>query len=135
MTHRVHPLTSMRMRRIKSKKTKLELRFAALLRKEGIKHRSHPNLYGHPDFRIIGTKVIVFCDSAFWHGRRREEITGRAFRVNKSFWVKKLLYNKTRDKRITTKLKRMGWTVMRFWDDDIYRQPEKIISKIKRHVA
>lgn len=133
MDHAVKFSASERMRKVKSMKTKLELYFASLLAKNKIRYRSHPNIYGHPDFRLVGVKMLVFCDSSFWHGRREKEISGKAFKKNKKFWITKLVYNKTRDRQITLRLKEKGWNVLRFWDDDIYKHSEKVISEIKRY--
>ena len=135
MDFQASPSTSARMRKVKSKKTKLEMHFASLLREAGIKYRSHPDIYGHPDFRIFGTKIVIFCDSSFWHGRRARETSGEVFKRNKEFWVSKLLYNKARDRKISSKLRQKEWIVLRFWDDDIYKRSDRIISRIKHYAT
>jgi len=129
----VDKLTSERMRKVKSKRTKLELHFASLLRKNKIKYRSQPSLFGKPDFRIKSTNVLIFCDSSFWHGRNEDEITGKAFKKNRSFWMNKLLYNKARDERTNRFLRKRGWVVLRFWDEDILKRPSYIMAKIGRY--
>lgn len=125
---------SERMRRVKSKGTTLEKAFSILMRSKGIQYQGHPKIYGHPDFRIKRTKVLIFCDSSFWHGRNKNEISGKAFKTNKTFWVKKLKYNKERDKRINDILKKRGWKVLRFWDDEILKNSLLVISRINRYV-
>ncbi|KKS24908.1 MAG: mismatch endonuclease Vsr protein [Candidatus Yanofskybacteria bacterium GW2011_GWC2_41_9] len=125
---------SERMRRVRSKGTSLEKRFAKLLRINGIGYQSHPKIYGRPDFRIRATKILIFCDSSFWHGRNKSEITGRAFKTNRNFWVKKLRYNKERDARIGRILRKKGWVVLRFWDDEIMKRPWFVVSKLNRYV-
>jgi len=126
--------TSRRMKKVKGRGTRLEKIFASLLRKNRIKYQSQPKIFGKPDFRIKNTKVLIFCDSSFWHGRRRKEITGKAFRENRSFWRKKLLYNKNKDKKVNQTLRREGWAVIRFWDDEILKRPDLVIKKLKQHV-
>ena len=128
------PKTSRRMKKVKGRGTRLEKIFASLLRRSGIKYQSQPKLFGKPDFRIKNTKVLIFCDSSFWHGRRKKEITGEAFRVNKSFWREKLLYNKNKDKRVNRVLRRQGWTVVRFWDDEILKHPDRVLKKLNKYV-
>lgn len=122
------------MRAIKSRHTGLEKKLASILRYNGIRYQSQPRMFGHPDFRVKSTRVIIFCDSSFWHGRNEEEISGRAFKTNRKFWTKKLKYNKERDEKINRVLKKRGWTVLRFWDDDILKRPSFVMSKINRHV-
>jgi DNA mismatch endonuclease (patch repair protein) len=125
---------SERMRCVKSKDTTLEKAFSKLLRSNGIQYQSHPKIYGHPDFRVKWTKILVFCDSSFWHGRNKNEISGKAFKTNRNFWVKKLKYNKERDERINDALKQRGWKVLRFWDDDILKHSSFVLSRINRYV-
>ena len=126
--------TSKRMKKVKSRGTKLEKIFVSLLRENGIKYQSQPKLFGKPDFRVKNTKVLIFCDSSFWHGRRRKEITGEAFRVNKGFWKEKLLYNRNKDKRVNRVLRQQGWIVVRFWDDEILKQPNQVFKKLDKYV-
>jgi len=122
------------MKRVKGRGTRPEKIFASLLRKNRIKYQGQPKLFGKPDFRVKDTKVLIFCDSSFWHGRRRKEITGEAFRINRSFWREKLLYNKNKDKRVNRVLRRRGWIVVRFWDDEIFKHPDRVLKKLKKYV-
>lgn len=122
--------TSMRMTRVKSRNTKLEKAMESLLRRFKIKYERQPELEGTPDFRIKGTNIVVFCDSSFWHGRREKEVTGEAFKKNREFWQIKLLRNVERDKIINRVLRREGWQVLRFWDSDILKRPEKITKRL-----
>ena len=90
---------------------------------------------GHPDFRIKEANVLVFCDSSFWHGRREKEIKGEAFKKNKEFWMNKLTENKKRDARINRALRKEGWCVLRFWDTDIFKFPEKVIKRLLKEIG
>lgn len=124
--------TSDRMRKIKSKGTKLEHAMKKILKNESILFEVHPKIFGNPDFRIRGTKILIFCDSSFWHGKRKNEINGKAFKHNKKFWVHKLLYNKKRDSKIRRSLRRQGWSVYGFWDIDIFKKNGKVSARLKR---
>jgi DNA mismatch endonuclease (patch repair protein) len=119
------------MKRIKSSKTKLEKKFSKLIHLSNLKYRSQPKLFGKPDFRILEKKVLIFCDSSFWHGRRKREINGIAFSRNKQLWVDKLKYNKRRGSKVNEYLRKKGWIVLRFWDTDIYKNSNKIIRILK----
>lgn len=123
---------SKRMRKVKSRGTKLEKEMEKILNDLHIKYKKQPKLEGHPDFRIKGTNILIFCDSSFWHGRRKNDITGKAFKKNREFWTQKLIMNKKRDQRVNRTLRRNGWSVHRFWDTDILRKPEKVIRRLKR---
>ena len=123
---------SERMKKVKSVGTSLEKRMESILRSLGIRYQKQPNLQGHPDFRISGTNVLIFCDSSFWHGRREKEITGNAFKKNREFWREKLTENRKRDNRNNRALRKSGWSVWRFWDTDILKQPDKVRNRLRR---
>jgi DNA mismatch endonuclease (patch repair protein) len=128
------PQTSDRMRQVRRHGTDIETAMALLLKRAGLKYRSQPAIKGNPDFRLVGTRIVIFCDSAFWHGRYLNTPKGERFYKNKEFWQAKLEANKRKDRRITGELRKRGWTVLRFWDEDILRNPERIILKILRSV-
>lgn len=125
---------SERMRRVRSRDTRLEKSMERILRGIGLRYEKQPDIRGHPDFRIKATNVLIFCDSSFWHGRRRKELTGKAFARNRRFWTKKLLENKRRDQRTNRVLHRQGWSVQRFWDTDILKRPDKVKARLQRVV-
>lgn len=125
---------SERMKRVKSKGTKLELMMESTLKQLGIKYEKQPNLYGHPDFRIIGTSVLLFCDSSFWHGRNEKDLSGTSFKKNREFWHNKIVTNRRRDQRNRRVLRNQGWSVWRFWDTDILKKPEKVRRRLRRIV-
>jgi len=122
--------TSVRMRLIKSSGTKLEWKMEEIFEKIALSYVRQPRLLGRPDFRIKGTNVVVFCDSSFWHGRKERERNGLSFKKNRKFWAAKLTYNRKRDLKTNRALKREGWRVLRFWDTDIFKFPEKVSSKL-----
>lgn len=128
------PAVSERMKRVRSSNTKMENAMEDLLKEQKIKYEKQVNLLGRPDFRISGTNILVFCDSSFWHGRREKEIKGEAFKKNREFWVNKLRENRRRDARINRILRKESWRVLRFWDTDILKFPEKVIKKLLREL-
>lgn len=125
---------SERMKRVKSKGTSLEKSFAKLLHANDIQYQGHPRIFGRPDFRIKSTNILIFCDSSFWHGRNKNEVSGKAFKTNRNFWVNKLKYNKARDEGTNRILRKRGWVVLRFWDDTVLKRPSFIVSKLNRYV-
>ena len=123
---------SERMKRVKSRDTSIEREMENALKDLNIEYERQPKLIGRPDFRIKKTNVLIFCDSSFWHGRREEEVSGRAFKRNKEFWVNKIVENQKRDRRTNLKLRRSGWSVQRFWDSDITKKPDKVKRRLVR---
>ena len=121
---------SVRMRRVVSKDTGLERTMEGILKRLGIKYVSQPKVEGHPDFMITGTNILIFCDSSFWHGRNKKDLSGETFNKNKKLWMEKLNRNRKRDAVINRRLRQNGWRVYRFWDDEIYKKPDMVGEKI-----
>ena len=115
------------MSRIRSKDTKIEKKTASLLRKNKIRYRRFPNVFGSPDF-VVEKKVLVFCDGDFWHGYRYS----RKKKPPKKFWRDKIERNMERDRKVSRKLRADGWHVVRLWEHDIEMRPEKCVGKIRR---
>jgi len=121
---------SKRMKRVKSVDTGLERSMESLLRSLNVEYEKQPELPGRPDFLISGTNIVVFCDSSFWHGKRKKEIGGSAFKKNKEFWTTKLQENRKRDMRTNRTLRKLGWRVLRFLDTDILKSPDKVSKRL-----
>ena len=114
------------MSRIRGKNTKIEIRMEGVLKKTGLKFEKHPKMYGNPDFVHRRKKIVVFCDGDFWHGYRY----GQKKRLAKKFWRDKIENNMRRDRRYGRKLRRDGWSVLRLWEHDIEKNPDKCMRKI-----
>lgn len=120
------------MSRIGSRNTKLDLSMKRLLVDAKIPFTIYPDILGHPDF-LLGTNVALFCDSSFWHGRNWKSLKQRLQRgSNASYWVHHILENRRRDRKVNASLQNLGYAVLRFWDDDIYRHPEICLRTIKK---
>lgn len=115
------------MSKIRSKNTMPELMMARALRKGGLRQFDRKaKVFGHPDFVFEKEKVSVFVDGRFWHGY------GYSKRKNKlqPFWRKKIANNIKRDKLVNNRLKGEGWKVLRFWDDQVKKEPENCVKSI-----
>lgn len=123
---------SERMKRIRSSQTGLELCMRRILRRAGIRFRSQPAHFGKPDFRIVGTNILIFCDSSFWHGRG---FTPDHFSRNRSLWVEKIKRNIRRDHSVNRVLRSQGWSVLRFRDSEIRQSPDGILRAIRRAMS
>lgn len=122
------------MQAVKNKDSEIEL----LLRKElwhrGLRYRKNLNgMTGKPDIVFKGAKVVVFCDSEFWHGydweNRKED-----FKSHQEFWIPKIERNMERDKEVTEALESEGWTVLRFWGKDIKKHLIECADTIEKAV-
>ena len=115
------------MSRIRSKDTKIEKTMALLLRKNKIRYRRFPKVFGSPDF-VVEKKLLVFCDGDFWHGYQY----AKKKKPPKKFWRDKIERNMGRDRKVTRKLRADGWSVVRLWEHDIEKRPESCVRKIRK---
>ena len=122
------------MQAVKNKDSKIEVILRKELWSRGLRYRKNSSkVFGKPDIVFIGKKVAVFCDSEFWHGydweHKKEEIKSR-----RDFWIPKIERNMQRDIDVTEKLTADGWTVLRFWGNDIKKNPGKCADVIEKAV-
>ena len=114
------------MSKIRGKNTKIEHRMKGILSENRIKFEQHPKMFGNPDFIIKEEKIAIFCDGDFWHGYKYYEKK----KPSKKFWRVKIEGNMKRDKRISQKLRRNGWSVLRFWEHDLEKRTGMCIDRI-----
>ena len=116
----------------KSTGTKPELLLAKAMWRLGLRYRkNNKTVFGKPDFSFKKYKVAVFVDGEFWHGkdweRRKNDI-----KSNREFWLAKIERNMRRDAEVTGRLKEEGWTVFRFWDRELAKNPNDAAEKIQK---
>lgn len=118
------------MSRVRSRGNRsTEIAFRALLRSARITGwRRHYGIPGTPDFAFPHEKVAVFVDGAFWHGHPDAKMP----RSNARFWREKIEGNRKRDRRVCRELRTRGWSVLRIWDIELRREPERCISRLRR---
>jgi len=118
------------MSRIKAKNTTIEMILRKELWKRGLRYRLHDKkIVGKPDIVFRRKKIVIFCDSEFWHGKKFLE--GEIPKKNNDFWVKKLTRNIERDKEVTKQLQNEGWLVLRYWEKDIRSKTASIADEIE----
>ena len=119
------------MSRIRSKNTSIDRKMRDMLSGMNVRFEMYPDLFGSPDFQG-GKRGLVFCDGDFWHGYRYAEKK----RPAKKYWREKIEGNMRRDRKVSRKLRRDGWSVLRIWEHDIKKKPEKCKKKIlKKYLA
>ena len=114
------------MSQIRGKNTKIEIKMKKILKETGYKFEMHPEMYGNPDFAHKRKRIAIFCDGDFWHGYRYDIKK----KPGKKYWRDKIENNMRRDRRYSRNLRRDGWSVLRLWEHDIEKNPEKCRRKI-----
>lgn len=113
---------------IRSKNTSLEVSFKKLLSKSGFRgYRLHYKILGVPDIVFVSKKIAIFIDGDFWHGYNWKKLHKTP---PKKYWQAKIERNIARDKKYTRQLKKEGWTVLRFWEHDIKKNPERCLKRV-----
>lgn len=119
------------MQRVKNKDSQIELILRKALWNKGFRYRKNvKSVYGHPDIVFIGRKIAIFCDSEFWHGYDWET-RKNDFKVRQDFWIPKIERNIERDKEVNAKLQKDGWTVLRFWGNEIKNNLDSCILAVE----
>lgn len=132
--HKTKEQISYNMRRVKSKDSKIEIMLRKELWARGLRYQKNSKkVFGKPDIVFIGKKVAVFCDSEFWHGYDWDN-KKKEFKSHQDFWIPKIERNIARDKEVNDQLKRTGWTVLRFWGNDIKNNLQACADEIERTV-
>jgi DNA mismatch endonuclease (patch repair protein) len=128
-------LRSYTMSRIRGESTSIEIAFRKALWREGIRYRkNYKALPGKPDIAITKWKIAVFCDGGFWHGKDWKRAKSK-IKSNREYWIAKIERNLKRDKEVNQDLKRLGWTVLRFWDKDIKKNLGACVEEVRDAMA
>ena len=124
------------MSSIKNKDTGIEVKLRKALWEKGYRYRkNYKELPGKPDIVLTKYKLVIFCDSEFFHGKDWEDLQEQLKRGNNAdFWIKKISQNRVRDEEINKQLMFMGWTVIRFWGKDIKKDVEQCVKVIEETI-
>ena len=129
-------IVSKNMRKIHSKDTSIEIQLRKALWHKGYRYRkNYKALPGSPDIVLTKYKIAIFCDSEFFHGKDWEVLKPRLEKgTNSNFWISKISRNRERDDEINKKLLFMGWTVIRFWGDDIKKNTDECVKVVEETI-
>ena len=118
------------MSAIRGKETGIEVRLRKALYAKGLRYRKNSKyIFGHPDVSMKGLKIAIFCDSEFWHGKNFAENEAK-LTTNREYWVKKIKRNIERDQEVNARLRGEGYTVLRFWGEEIEKHLDDCVGKI-----
>src|SRR6266403_5772203 len=120
------------MKRVKLRNGPLEMLLRRELTERGLKYRCNVRrLPGSPDIVFSKQQVAVFVDGDFWHGWR---LPAWEYKLS-PFWRDKLHANRARDLRNFRRLRVRGWQVLRIWQHDVKRDPERCLNRIENAVS
>ena len=124
------------MQHIRSENTSIEVMLCKALWNKGYRYRkNYKKLPGKPDIVLTKYKIAIFCDSEFFHGKDWEVLKPRLEKGNNSeFWINKISRNIDRDEEVNKKLLFMGWTVIRFWGNDIKKSIDECMKVVEETI-
>ena len=124
------------MKSIKSRDTKPEVLLRKALWQEGYRYRkNYKALKGTPDIVLTKYHIVIFVDSEFFHGKDYDELINRLKRGKRpEYWSNKIEQNIKRDIATEAELRGMGYTVLRFWGEDVIRDVDSCIKTIKETI-
>lgn len=124
------------MQHIRSKDTKIEVLLRKALWAKGYRYRKNvSDLAGHPDIVLSKYKIAIFCDSEFFHGKDWEVLKPRLEKGdNSEFWISKISRNRERDDEVNKQLLFNGWTVIRFWGNDIKKHTDECVKVVEETI-
>lgn len=128
------PQRSKQMSRIRGKNTKPELLFRRGLWARGFRYRvDYKKLIGRPDIVLKKYKTVVFIDGEYWHGHNWET-RKKNIKTNREFWIPKIERNMQRDKEVNLALTEQGYTIFRFWENDVKKHLDSCLDKVVNHL-
>lgn len=118
------------MSNIRSTDTTPEILVRKMLFAQGYRYRLHvKELPGKPDIVLPKYNSVIFVHGCFWH-LHSECRDGTIPKTRTEYWKKKLLGNKSRDKKNIEHLKKQGWRVLRIWECEIEKNPDEVLTKL-----
>lgn len=107
----------------KGVKTKLEIAGASLLASLGVGfEEQYPIGPFLVDVLVPTSRTVILWDGDFWHANPRIYGPHNMTKVQKINWV--------RDRKCEKYLKKAGYKVLRFWENDVQKNPEKVTEAL-----
>ena len=116
MNIKIDPKVSERMKKQRIYDTKPESEIAKACFAKGLRYRKNveiPEVKTRGDLVFRKHNLVVFIDGCFWHGCPWHYKTPK---TRSEWWDAKTEKNRTRDKRKTKQLRKLGWKVIRIWE-------------------
>lgn len=122
---------SRRMAKVRQKGTDAEMALRQELHRIGLRYRIDYDVLRKPrrvaDVAFPGRKIAVFVDGCFWHGCPEHATWPKQ---NAEFWRQKIEANRRRDADTNERLRRLGWTVLRFWSHESPAEAAQTVAHV-----
>ena len=107
--------------------TNIEKTLQDLLKRKQVSFEKHKPILGQPDI-FIEPNICIFADGDYWHGwfYLQGEDYSKQNKFNNTYFENKI----RRDVMVTEQLRKEGYTVLRFWEHEIEKDPAKCLQEI-----
>jgi len=115
----------------RSRDTKPEVALRSILHRRGFRFRKRHTIrlgsgrWTQPDVVFTRDRLAVFVDGCFWH---MCPVHSTSPRVNSAYWGPKLDRNVARDRDTDSRLRDLGWQVVRAWE---HESPEDVAAVVE----
>jgi DNA (cytosine-5)-methyltransferase 1 len=118
------------MRAVQGRNTATERKLRTALWAAGLRgYRLHgQNVPGTPDIVFSVERLAVFVDGCFWHGCPK---CYRAPKSRQEYWSMKVRRNRDRDARVNAACKAAGWRVLRIWEHELTKSPQRSVDRVR----
>lgn len=124
------------MRAVRQRDTDIEVALRSELHRLGLRFRINQLLLAgsrrRADVVFRSVRVAVYVDGCFWHGC---PLHGSWPKSNAEWWRKKLEDNQRRDRDTDSRLREIGWTVIRVWGHEKPAEAGAKIADVVRSLA
>ena len=125
------PAASRRMAKVRQKGTGAEIALRRALFQIGLRYRVDFEVLKKPrrvaDIAFPVKRIAIFVDGCFWHGCPEHASWPRQ---NAEFWRQKIEANRLRDADTNSRLRSIGWTVLRFWEHESPIEAAKVVARL-----
>ena len=121
------------MASVGTRNTGPEVALRKLLHRRGYRYRvNYQKLPGSPDLAFSSRRKAIFVHGCFWHGHGCR--WGRLPKSRVEYWEAKIIGNRTRDRRVTREIKKVGWQTLIVWQCEL-RTPSEALRKAVRFLG
>ena len=127
-----NPITSRIMSAIRAKHTQPEKALRKALNQIGLNdYKLHlKGLPGKPDIGFLKKRVAIFVNGCYWH--RCPFCKPALPKSHRSFWQKKFIKNRMRDKQKLALIKKLGWKTKVVWECQLKKNPAYVANQIAK---
>lgn len=130
----IEKIVSDRMRNVRNKNSKPELRVRKALHALGYRFRVHRrDLPGTPDIVLSKHHQVIFVHGCFWHQHPGCKHAKQPS-LRTAYWLPKLERTKARDAEKANALSNLGWRVLTIWECET-QASESLLALLRERIS